>query len=522
VDERERWFLTTAERGNPDTTIDSRRDDGRAYTEGNEATPLIDGATYFKRLYEVVTSLAANEWVHFTDWRGDPDERLAGPRTEIANILRGAAGRGVHVRGLVWRSHPDQARFSEQENLHLVETVDSAGGEVLLDERVRKGGSHHQKLFLIRHPSNEDRDVAFAGGIDLCYSRNDDGDHLGDEQTYEMNRAYGGRPPWHDAQLQVRGPAIGDLAVTFRERWEDDTPLDRRNPLRFAMMQRAHQPSRRPEPLPGMPVDPSAAGRDAIQVLRTYPYVRRNPYPFARRGERSIARAYAKAVARAEKLIYVEDQYFWSVDMARLLADALSRKPELRLIAVVPKYPEQGGLSSHPESAGQHDALEVLRAAGGDRVAIYDLENERGTPIYVHAKVCVIDDTWAMVGSDNLNRRSWSHDSELSCVVLGDERDHREPLDPGGKGDGARVFARELRLRLWREHLRDAFDETAGLDSASGFDLWRDAAAAGRGRCRPHTTPPVPAIHRVWSRWMYRYVVDPDGRPRELRRRGQF
>src|SRR6266542_3209717 len=25
---------------------------------------------------------------------------------------------------------------------------------------------------------------------------------------------------------------------------------------------------------------------------------------------------------------------------------------------------------------------------------------------------------WAMVGSDNFNRRSWTHDSELSCAVL--------------------------------------------------------------------------------------------------------
>jgi phosphatidylserine/phosphatidylglycerophosphate/cardiolipin synthase-like enzyme len=522
MDEREHWFLTPAERGNPDTRIDSRRADGRAYTEGNEATPLVHGATYFKRLYEVVTSLQAEDWIHFTDWRGDPDERLAGPGTEIAKVLSEAARRGVHVRGLVWRSHPDQARFSEQENLHLVETVNSTGGEVLLDERVRRGGSHHQKLFLIRHPDEEDRDVAFVGGIDLCYSRNDDDRHLGDEQTYDMNDAYGERPPWHDVQLQVRGPAIGDLATTFRERWEDDTPLDRRNPFRFAMMRRAHQPSRRPDPLPDMRADPSPAGRDAIQVLRTYPHVPRRAYPFARRGERSIARAYAKSFARAEKLIYIEDQYFWNVEVARVLADALSAKPDLRLIVVLPRHPEQGGAPARPESSGQDAAIEVVRAAGGDRAAFYNLENERGTPIYVHAKVCVIDDTWAMVGSDNINRRSWSHDSELSCAVLGDERDEREPRDPGDKGDGARFFARELRLKLWREHLGEAFGEAAALDPASGFDLWRDAAAAGRGRCRRHTTPPVPAVHRIWSRWTYEYFVDPDGRPRDLKRRSEF
>ena len=50
--------------------------------------------------------------------------------------------------------------------------------------------------------------------------------------------------------------------------------------------------------------------------------------------------------------------------------------------------------------------------------AIYGLENHAGTPVYVHAKACVIDDTWTTIGSDNFNRRSWTHDSELSAVVI--------------------------------------------------------------------------------------------------------
>ena len=41
-----------------------------------------------------------------------------------------------------------------------------------------------------------------------------------------------------------------------------------------------------------------------------------------------------------------------------------------------------------------------------------------GIPIYVHAKLCIVDDEWAKVGSDNVNRRSWTHDSELACAVV--------------------------------------------------------------------------------------------------------
>ena len=61
--------------------------------------------------------------------------------------------------------------------------------------------------------------------------------------------------------------------------------------------------------------------------------------------------------------------------------------------------------------------MDPLLEAGGDRVAVYGLTNEAGYPIYVHAKVCVIDDVWASVGSDNFNRRSWSSDCEIACTV---------------------------------------------------------------------------------------------------------
>src|SRR3712207_2973379 len=91
-------------------------------------------------------------------------------------------------------------------------------------------------------------------------------------------------------------------------------------------------------------------------------------------------------------------------------------------------------------------------------VHVFDVENHEGTPVYVHAKVCAVDDVWASVGSDNFNRRSWTHDSELSSAVLDTTRDPREPRDPAGTGAGARTFARDLRLELAREHLDRAAD----------------------------------------------------------------
>jgi phosphatidylserine/phosphatidylglycerophosphate/cardiolipin synthase-like enzyme len=530
----DQWFLTPEERGNAASQIDERDGDRVAWTEGNLVTPLIDGARYFATLHDRLRSLRRGDTMWFADWRGDAEERLADDGAALGDLLTELVERGVDVRGLVWRSHPDQEQFSEQENLHLGEVVNKVGGEVLLDQRVRRLGSHHQKIVLIRHPGRERDDVAFLGGMDLCRGRRDDRSHRGDPQAVPLSPRYGPRPAWHDLQVEIRGPAVRDVDRSFRERWDDPTPLDHTNPWRMAMAQLVREPAR-PTPLPAIPVDPPRAGAHAVQILRTYP-AKRPPYPFAPDGERSVARGYIKALSQARSLIYLEDQYLWSSEIAEVLVRVLERSSELRLIAVLPAHPERDGtLAGPPNRIGQEEALRKVLEAGGDRVGVYDLENELGQPIYVHAKVCVVDDVWTAVGSDNFNRRSWTHDSEITCAVLDSERDGREPVDPTGRGDGARAFAHNLRLELWREHLGPDVAEADLLDVGRGFDAWRRAAEAlerwhrsGRtgarppGRARPHHPPAVSPWATWWARPIYRMVVDPDGRPRRLRRAGRF
>lgn len=525
------WFLSLDERGDPWASADRRTGSDLAWTTGNDVTPLLHGREYFARLAEELRTVTSGDAVWVLDWRGDADERVAG--TTLGALLVDAIGRGADVRGLVWRSHPDQGKFSEQENAHLAEVVNRAGGEMLLDERVRRFGSHHQKLVLI-HRADPDASIAFVGGIDLGHGRNDDEAHRGDPQRIEIDDRYGRTPAWHDAQLQIRGPAVADLARTFRERWEDPTPLDHRNPLRDRIRHLVREP-RRGRPLPPEPAVPASAGDVSVQVLRTYP-AKRPPFPFAPNGERSIARAYIKALRRARSLVYIEDQYLWSNEVAGVLAAALRRAPDLRLIAVVPRYPDRDGVVSGPlQRIGQVDAVELVRRAGGDRVGLFDLENEDGDPIYVHAKVCIVDDVWMTVGSDNLNLRSWTHDSELSCALLDPARDDRAPPDPGGHGDGARRLPRDVRLRLWREHLGAAVPDEQLLDPIAGSAAWREAASrldawhaggcAGprpRGRARRHDPEPVPRLSTMWARTVHRLVVDPDGRPRPLRRSRSF
>lgn len=109
----ETWFLTTRERDNRQTVIDVRHPDSRPFTEGNEVTVHVDGGNYFRVLREYVDRLQAGDLLLFTDWRGDPDERLGeGDDRGVARVFADAARRGATVKGLFWRSHWDKISYS--------------------------------------------------------------------------------------------------------------------------------------------------------------------------------------------------------------------------------------------------------------------------------------------------------------------------------------------------------------------------------------------------------------------------
>ena len=309
-----------------------------------------------------------------------------------------------------------------------------------------------------------------------------------------------------------------DVETVFRERWLDPTRLSR-SPL-YYWRDKWSGLDVSPDPLPPQTPPPPPAGGHVVQLLRTYPDLRFDrDYPFADGGERSVARGYTKAVGRARKLIYVEDQYLWGRHVGELFVDALRTHPDLHLMAVVPQFTDKSdSLSRTPQLLGRRRAMMDLMEAAPDRVAVFGLENHAGTPVYVHAKCCVMDDTWASVGSDNFNRRSWTHDSELSAVVV----------DPDG------TYPRDLRLTLAAEHLDrdpdapgsmdDCLDPVdmfhAYVDSAERLGAWHEGGRRGErppGRLRRLQPPELKRIARSIYYPPYLWVHDPDGRPRPLR-----
>jgi phosphatidylserine/phosphatidylglycerophosphate/cardiolipin synthase-like enzyme len=87
-------------------------------------------------------------------------------------------------------------------------------------------------------------------------------------------------------------------------------------------------------------------------------------------------------------------------------------------------------------------------------------ESDDPQPVYVHAKVCIVDDEWLTLGSANLNEHSLFNDSEVNVVC-----------DSTG-------LARETRERLWAEHLELPLGEVHDRTPVDLVDnVWQPIAA---------------------------------------------
>ena len=471
--------------------------------------------------------------VHFTDWQGDGDERLDGPGHRDRPRARRRRSTGRHVRGLLWRSHPAQAHFAEQSNAASRRRWSTRRAARSSSTSVCGAAEATTRSWSSFGTARvRDDDVAFVGGIDLCHGRHDDSQHARrSARPSSSTTATATEPPWHDVQLEVRGPAVGDLEHTFRERWEDPTPLDHRNPWRIAARQ-AHAPAASPRSAAAARAEPRAA-RDARRAGPSHlpgeaaAASRSRPKASAA----SHARISRRSGARADSSTWRTSICGRSRPRTRSPTRCGASRAARRRGRAPLSRPRRRATSAANRIGREH--VHPTSSAGPAATASRSTTSRTRTE---HRSTCTprsaSSTTSLVVGSDNLNRRSWTHDSEISCSVIDATLDERAPTDPGGLGDGARRLARDTRLRLWREHLGRADGDDADLvDPADGFA----ALAASRGRPRPlasrreaRTAPagsPPPTRSRTRQPngrdgrpTLYRIVLDPDGRPRNLRR----
>jgi phosphatidylserine/phosphatidylglycerophosphate/cardiolipin synthase-like enzyme len=257
------------------------------------------------------------------------------------------------------------------------------------------------------------------------------------------------RQIWHDQHLRVEGPIVKTLEHQFKERWED-TIKDRRLFDLSSPSSRANYGKAQvifssadafdangikslPDPTP----PPALTGATSkVQMWRTIPWrtTRKPGSGLFERAEFTVMAGIANAVKQSKELILIFDQYFWSRPFARLVNAQLkdNNKQDLHVIVVVPPHADTDTVLplksvAHRARANAFADLTADLPQTGiefDRVAIYNTwldrtaHDERNRGIYVHAKTQTYDGDLLVCGSANLNRRSFTCDSEINCAVL--------------------------------------------------------------------------------------------------------
>ena len=183
-----------------------------------------------------------------------------------------------------------------------------------------------------------------------------------------------------------------------------------------------------------------------VQIIRTIP---EHIYSAVPRGEFGILESYVRALRSARRLIYLENQFLWSPEITAIVADKLRRPPDdrFRVLIVLPSKPNTGA----DDTRGSLGALIEADNGAGRLLActLYAHEGAFSDPIYVHAKVAIVDDHWLTIGSANLNDHSLFNDTEMNVVIRdrGARHEHATPALGGAPRAPGQHHRRRTRER---------------------------------------------------------------------------
>lgn len=275
----------------------------------------------------------------------------------------------------------------------------------------------HRKMLIV------DGKVGFTGGINISdtYSKSSPF-RSGSRGGSGQGNAKGDKDVgWRDTHVRIEGPAVQAMQWLFVQTWIEQDADDLRDAQYF------------------VPVAP--AGDKAVRVLGSRPD-----------GRFEIYKALLLAIQEAKKSIHITCAYFVPDDQTlQALIDAARRGVDVKL--VLPSVSDSG-LVFHAGRAFYQPLLE-----GG--VKIFELKLS-----VLHAKTVVIDGVWSTVGSTNIDRRSFLHNSEVNVIVMGD------------------VFGLEME-KAFQEDLRNSTEITLAAWSK-----------------RPMITRLKEWLARVWDYWL--------------------
>lgn len=442
-----------------------------------KATVLIDADNYFTAARSAM--LKAKKQILLVGWDFDArirfktDADSEGPEKVgefISWLVRRTPGLQVHI--LRWDTGAIKTIFHGRTLVRIAKWIRDPQVHLRFDGHHPIGGSHHQKVVVI------DDTVAFCGGIDMTVDRWDTRDHQDDDpRRIEPD----GTPyqPWHDATTALAGPVARALGEMCRERW------------------RVAGGSELTAPVDGADCWPIGLDPDftdaEVAIARTIPEMA------GQEPRHEIEQLYLDLIARAKRFIYAESQYFASRKVAEAIAYRLGEADGPEIVIVNPTTAE-GWLEPIAMDSARARLVEALRERDvHGRLRIYHPFTAGGTPIYVHAKVTVIDDDVLRVGSSNFNNRSLRLDTECDVTI-----DAMRPAN----ADERRTIA-GIRDSLLAEHLGSTCEIVQATLAETGSLIATIEKLRGDGRSlRPYEVPDLSAV----TEWLAdNKVLDPEG-----------
>lgn len=458
----------------------------------NSVEYLIDGrATYAAMLEAIETATGPEHFIVLLGWGlntgfvmvNQPSARTSLHGLTFLDVLKRKTEAGVKVRVLLWNNivPTEYTELGRRNNLMQKALIDLLNPRApapeetprralcILDGNTRFTGSHHHKVLLVFGAEGL---VGFLGGIDIAADRVEatKARFMIGPEYFEVGA------PLHDVHTRVEGQAAHDLLTLAVNRWGFSKPVRayytleeiQKNKFDTTLTYGEDPAIARGKPQTDLPQwgheieDLSAL----TKVARTTPHVVSPPYHTVRLGQTvgnpDIATAGGRislsdawwiirhAIGKARKYIYIEDQYFWSKMAADQLAAAM---PNIeRLILLVTSDDADPTSRSLRHACIDRLFERIASEADKKKVGIYN--RKEAYERYIHAKMLVIDDEVAIIGSANMNNRGYTHDSEVIGITN----------DPNWEDlTGPRVgrwyalelnLARKLRMELWAEHLR--------------------------------------------------------------------
>ncbi|GAB7354646.1 hypothetical protein MBLNU459_g5078t1 [Dothideomycetes sp. NU459] len=394
--------------------------------DGNKIKWYIDGRDYFHAVS--VALERAKETIYIADWWLSPELFLRRPpyynqEWRLDQVLKRAAERGVNIYVVVYKEVAQALTCNSAHTKHALQGLCPKGtpgyGRIHVmrhpDHNVFENAgdmtfywAHHEKFIVI------DYDMAFIGGLDLCFGRWDSKQHpladahptgvenevfpgqdfnnnrimdfqsVDDWKSNELSKADYGRMPWHDVAMGVIGPCVYDIAEHFILRWnfckrdkykrderfdwltmdgregEDEDLIAVQRP-KHPVGEYIHHPLSSMDGKTGRPGANNHQGSVHAQVVRSSA-----DWSSGILTEHSIQNAYCEVIRNAQHFVYIENQFFITAtgeeqspihnQIGRAIADACIRAGKegrkFRVIILIPAIPGFAGDLRDDAAAG--------------------------------------------------------------------------------------------------------------------------------------------------------------------------